>query len=70
MAPHKARGSGVFNSRLGAFFATSTIRNKFLRNRQLNMKAYYRKEVSENQTMINDLLDKGTISGHNETINK
>lgn len=34
------------------------------------MKTYYWKEVSENHMMINDLLDKGTLSGHNETINK
>lgn len=71
MAPHKARGSSVSTSRVGAFFChLSDKKLKFLGNRQLNMKTYYWKEVSENHMMINDLLDKGTLSGHNETINK
>lgn len=56
---------------LGFFFChLSDKKLKFLGNRQLNMKTYYWKEVSENHMMINDLLDKGTLSGHNETINK
>lgn len=70
MAPHKARGSSVFNSGVGLFCHLDDKKLKFLRNRQLTVKICYWKEVSENHTMINDLLDKVTITGHNETINK